>query len=241
MSMFINPNTKFGFNRIFGQEEHRRILIDFLNAVFENKYHIENVDYQDTSIITGSDRELKVIHNLFCSRDDGTPLILEVQNRDIIEAFSDRVLYFLSKAIVAQGDTLDNWKSIPLFVGILGFTREDLGKQFRYDAGMTPHIIRMPQVSKPKGPDAPPKELFHITFLQMPYFNKSECECETSLDKWCFILKNMSSLKQIPWAEQHDVFAELAQVAMLDALTHEERSRYDASCEELAHSLSETV
>ena len=53
MGVFMDPSTKFGFIRIFGQENHKRILMDFLNAVFEGKFHVDNVNYQDAGIITG--------------------------------------------------------------------------------------------------------------------------------------------------------------------------------------------
>jgi hypothetical protein len=36
-SVFINPFTDFGFKRIFGQEDHKRSLIGFLNALFEGE------------------------------------------------------------------------------------------------------------------------------------------------------------------------------------------------------------
>ena len=34
MGKFINPFTDFGFHRIFGQEVHKELLIDFLNQLF---------------------------------------------------------------------------------------------------------------------------------------------------------------------------------------------------------------
>ena len=34
MGKFINPFTDFGFHRIFGQEVHKELLIDFLTQLF---------------------------------------------------------------------------------------------------------------------------------------------------------------------------------------------------------------
>ena len=34
MGKFINPFTDFGFHRIFGQEVHKELLIDFMNQLF---------------------------------------------------------------------------------------------------------------------------------------------------------------------------------------------------------------
>ncbi|MBR4985873.1 MAG: hypothetical protein IKY83_09050 [Proteobacteria bacterium] len=44
----------------------------------------------------------------------------------------------------------------------------------------------------------------------------------------------MDTLDHIPWADQNEVFAELAEVARLDRLTPEERTAYEESCACLA-------
>ena len=43
----------------------------------------------------------------------------------------------------------------------------------------------------------------------------------------------MDTLDHIPWADQNEVFAELAEVARLDRLTPEERTAYEESCASL--------
>lgn len=62
---------------------------------------------------------------IFCTYKDGTPLILELQKRDIVKALVERVLYFQSCAIVSEEETVDRWKHIPLFVYILDFVRDE--------------------------------------------------------------------------------------------------------------------
>ena len=47
MSRFINPFTEMGFKRIFGQEENKDLLIDFLNNLLEGEHHIEDVTFLD--------------------------------------------------------------------------------------------------------------------------------------------------------------------------------------------------
>lgn len=47
MATFIHPGTKFGFEKNFGQEAHKCILIEFLNAVVEGDYNIGNITYQN--------------------------------------------------------------------------------------------------------------------------------------------------------------------------------------------------
>lgn len=234
--MFVNPSTKFGFERIFGQAGHKRILVEFVNAVFEGEYRVKDVTYQDAGVITGPASEQRVIHGIFCTRDSGTPMIVEVQNRDTVERFMERVQYFQASAIASQGETVGSWKLPALFVYILGFKRKELGEAYRVDLGMKEKMLHGDPVEEQGEGDQEdgfPKELMRMTFLQMPAFDKSEAECSTELDKWCYILKNMASLERIPWADQNDVFAELEQVARLDSLNTDDRRAYEESCEEL--------
>jgi len=37
-----------------------------------------------------------------------------------------------------------------------------------------------------------------LIFIEMPKFTKTEKELKTGVDKWLFVLKNMSRLKKIP-------------------------------------------
>ena len=183
-----------------------------------------------------------MIHGIFCTYKDGTPLILELQKRDIVKALVERVQYFQSRAIVSEEETLDGWKHIPLFVYILDFVRDEFRGKLRTDLGMRPVTVTMGGEVVRGGDEASrDKELFRMTFLQMPKFDKPESECSTDLDKWLYILKNMASLDRIPWADQNETFAELAQVARLDSLTPEDRCAYEKSCEELREGMTASV
>ncbi|WP_345799053.1 PD-(D/E)XK nuclease family transposase [Parabacteroides chongii] len=48
MGKFINPFTDFGFHRIFGQEVHKELLIDFLNQLLEAYGYIRQNAFQGT-------------------------------------------------------------------------------------------------------------------------------------------------------------------------------------------------
>ena len=45
MGKFINPFTDFGFHRIFGQEVHKELLIDFLNQLLKDERHIIDITF----------------------------------------------------------------------------------------------------------------------------------------------------------------------------------------------------
>ena len=51
MVKFINPFTDVGFNRIFGQEMSKPILITLLNTLLEGEYHIVDLKYLDKELV----------------------------------------------------------------------------------------------------------------------------------------------------------------------------------------------
>ena len=51
-------------------------------------------------------------------------------------------------------------------------------------------------------------------------------------------MKNLESLKDIPWREQEEAFNEIAKVANLAAMTEDEQNRYDDALRELQDAYS---
>ena len=68
-----------------------------------------------------------------------------------------------------------------------------------------------------------------LKFLILPNFNKAADELETDLDKWLYILKNMSRLNQMPVYLNKRVFKRIFQIAEINKLTKEEREMYNDS------------
>ena len=69
----------------------------------------------------------------------------------------------------------------------------------------------------------------HLVYLQLPLFEKEVDECENDFDRWIYVLKNMETIKRLPWAAQNSVFQKLAEIADVSSLTKEERLYYDVA------------
>ena len=54
-------------------------------------------------------------------------------------------------------------------------------------------------------------------------------ECENDFDRWIYVLKNIETIKRLPWAAQNSVFQKLAEIADVSSLTKEERLYYDVA------------
>jgi predicted transposase/invertase (TIGR01784 family) len=69
--------------------------------------------------------------------------------------------------------------------------------------------------------------LLRLVFIQLPFFKKSISECETVLDKWFFVLRNMNVLEDLPEVLQCEAFKKLKNISDYSKLSEEEREEYD--------------
>ena len=66
-------------------------------------------------------------------------------------------------------------------------------------------------------------------YLSLPFFTKSEEECETGFEKWIYVLKYMEVLERLPFTAQKKIFDHLAKLADVRCLSSEEQEKYDES------------
>ena len=218
MAKFINPFTDIGFKRVFGQEFSKPLLLHFLNNLLVGEKEIVDITFLDKEqpAIYADDRSL--IYDIYCKTTDGEHIIVEMQNKDQ-PFFKKRSIYYVSEAISRQGERGTDWrydiKSVYL-VAFLNFKIDDIGTKFRTDAVLM---------------DRESKEVFsndiRMIYLQLPYFDKLADECENDFERWIYVLKNMEALNRMPFAAKDSVFAKIAQIADISALSKEERMKYD--------------
>jgi predicted transposase/invertase (TIGR01784 family) len=218
MAKFINPFTDIGFKRIFGQEFSKPLLLHFLNNLLVGEKEIVDLTFLDKEqpAMYADDRSL--IYDIYCKTTDGEHIIVEMQNNQQ-PYFKKRSIYYVSEAISRQGERGTDWrydiKSVYL-VAFLNFRIDDIGTKFRTDAVLM---------------DKESKEIFsndiRMIYLQLPYFEKQADECENDFERWIYVLKNMEALNRMPFAAKDSVFAKIAQIADISALSKEERMKYD--------------
>ena len=100
------------------------------------------------------------------------------------------------------------------FLGILNFKYED--------DEMTEHRYRLMEATSKKLMT----DKLEFVFVEVEKFDKSEDELETDLDKWLYLLKNMSNLLKRPERLRDRIFTKLFDVAELAQLDDEDRIKY---------------
>ena len=229
MSRFINPFTDYGFKKIFGQEVTKELLIDFLNALLEGERVITDLTFLNSEQMPFYPEERVVIYDIYCTTDTDEQIIVEMQNRSQVH-FKERALFYLSNAITRQGEKGKEWQfGIKAVYGVflMNFLLATENQKLRTDVILA---------DRDTGEQFSDK--LRPIFITLPQFTKTEEECETNFERWIFILKNMETLKRMPFKAQKAVFEKLEDIVDVQALSPDDRVRYNNSLNTYRTSLS---
>ena len=221
---YINLMVDWSFKRVFGTEVNKDILIEFLKVIFP-QFAITDITYIPTEQLGIMEDDRKAIFDVLCKTEDGKTFLVEMQ-RGAQKHFFERALYYTSFPIMKQGkkaiakeeekgkDPWDFSLDGVFFLGILDFEYEqDEMTEHRYQLLETKTLKQM-------------TDKLEFVFVEVAKFDKSEDELETDLDKWLYLLKNMSTLLERPAALRDRIFGRLFDVAEYARLDDEERKNY---------------
>jgi predicted transposase/invertase (TIGR01784 family) len=214
---YIDPFTDFGFKHLFGNEEHKSILIGFLNDLLDIEYKIKDITFRNLERLGLNIVDRKAIFDIFCTDENNNNFIVELQ-RSRQKYFKDRSIYYTSFPIQEQskkGDW-DYYLNKIYFVGILDFNIDDK------DDGNYLKKVELKDENN---------ELFYdklsYYYLQLPKFKKQESELSNKLDNWLYIFNNLNKLDNIPKKfESSKVLNELFDVAKFVALSKDKQFAY---------------
>ena len=222
-SKYIDLMVDWSFKKIFGTEVNKDILIEFLKVIFP-QYAISDITYVPTEQLGIMEDDRKAIFDVLCRTVDGKTFLVEMQ-RGYQKHFFERALFYTSFPIMKQGKkalaeeakgnrpwdfSLDG----VFFLGILNFKYED--------DEMTEHRYRLLEATAKKLMT----DKLEFVFVEVEKFDKGEDELETDLDKWLYLLKNMSNLLKRPERLRDRIFTKLFDVAELAQLDDEDRTNY---------------
>ncbi len=219
-SRFINPHTDFGFKYLFGREETKRFLISFLNEMLKGEREITNLEFINKERLPRSYDDRTILYDVLCRSDNGEEFIVEMQRKNEGN-FKDRCIYYESSLIATQGERGRDWNFslIPVYIIVLmefNITGEE--KVMRRDVGLLD--MKTHELFSDK---------FRMIFINLNAMEKLEGECDNNFERWIYILKNMEKLKEIPYKEVNDMWADFEIVADTGSMSREERRDYESS------------
>lgn len=217
---YVNPYTDFGFKLLFGTVANKDLLIGFLNALLDLKSPIKDITYNNVEQQGDTAVARKAVFDVFCTSESGDKFIVEMQKAEQ-NYFIDRSIYYASFPIRDQATRGHDWnfKLTKVYtIGILNFIFDDDNEYYHHD------VMLM---------DTKTKKVFYdkleFVYLEMPKFNKDISDCKSFLDKWMFVLKNLTSLLDRPVKLQQKVFKQLFEAAEVARFTPQQKTAYEES------------
>ena len=217
---YINPLTDFGFKKLFGTEVNKNLLIDFLNQVLPNHHRIKDLTYSKNEHIGDNEMDRKAIFDLYCIGENGERFIVELQKAKQ-NYFKDRSIYYSSFPIQEQAEKGEwNFKLEPVYtIGILDFIFTEHKNDMNFF-----HLAELKDQKNRIFYD----KLKYI-YIELPKFQKKVDELETHFDKWLYVFRHLSKLRERPAKLQAKVFTQLFKSAEIAMFTPQERHAYETS------------
>ena len=186
LSKFLDPKNDIAFKRVFGSENHKDILIHFINDILElnDNQQIESVEslspIQDPEIAYKKQSLIDVL----CRDKNGVQIIVEMQVAPT-KGFEKRAQYYAAKAYSRQLNSgsgedgrYENLKEV-IFIAIADCTIFKDKVEYKSD-----HVILDKNSYEHDLQD------FSFTFIELPKFKKDKIsELETIIEKWCYFFK----------------------------------------------------
>ncbi len=221
---YLNPFTDFGFKRLFGTEENKKYLKDFINELLrEEEGEIIDLTFLPTEQIPAYPEQKKAIFDIYCKNEKGEFFIVEMQKHSQ-RYFKDRSVYYSSFAIQQQArkdiDDKGFWNyqlKAVYTIALLYYPLPDTPKD-RYV-----HYVKLM--------DTHSKDVFFdkltYIYIEPTKFEKELDEITTDKDRWLYTLTHLCNLHTVPEQLQEGIFPSFFKTARISGMTEAEQMAYE--------------
>ncbi len=188
---YLNPTNDVAFKKLFGTENHKPLLISFLNAVLnlEGSHKIKEIEFLPQEQIPLIKEGKSTILDVKCTNENNVQYVVEMQNQSIPE-FLKRTQFYAAHSYVSQADKgssyLDLKPVVLLTIAnyILFPSKED--------------VISYHKTLDEKTNEHDLNEISYA-FIELEKFKKTEKDLASLQDKWVYFFKNWKNSKDIPF------------------------------------------
>jgi predicted transposase/invertase (TIGR01784 family) len=189
LSRYLDPKNDYSFKKIFGEEKHKRIPIDFLNAVFQltDEKKIIDLEFLNPKQPPHIAARKESIVDVMVQDQKGDKYVIEMQVAKI-EGFEKRAQYYAAKTYCAhfgRGGKYNDLKKV-IFLAITDYIVFPKKENYKCD-----HLILDNYTHEHDLKD------FSFTFIELPKFIKTIDELISIEDKWYYFLKHADESNDI--------------------------------------------
>jgi predicted transposase/invertase (TIGR01784 family) len=218
--VYMDPFTDYGFKKLFGEEDSKVYLIDFLNSIFSGFIpHISELTYSKNEHLGNKQIDRNAVFDLYCKSPDGNSFIIELQKIKQ-DYFKQRSLFYSTFALQEQakkGKWDFNLKPI-YCIGILNFNLDNNDKKYITKAKILDIETHQTVI-----------EELNFAFIECQKFTKNISANSSKQDKWLYVLSHLSTLQDMPKELSDKLFEEFFAKANILKLSSKERAKYNAS------------
>jgi predicted transposase/invertase (TIGR01784 family) len=218
---FADPKTDFAFKRIFGSEEHKSVLVAFLNDMLDldEPHRIVAVELlPPEQRPTVAELKLSIV-DVKCTDARGVTYVVEMQVLQV-EGFEKRVVYNVAKAYVNQ---IARGELYPDLNDVVGITICDFELWPDNGERKIPMLSRWRMTEQQTGS----KELgqIRLVFLELPKYDASRPP-QTVVEKWAYFFREADNLTVVPEVLAEHPFIDALEAARTAAFTAAEWEAY---------------
>ena len=216
---FIDPKIDFAFKKIFGGEDTKDILINFIESLLglSGDKKLKDINIMDPFSPPRIKGFKMSIIDVKCTDMRGVTYIVEMQVKKT-KAFFKRIQYNAAKTYanqIAEGADYPKLNQV-IAVTITGFTLfEDI------DAYVTRHATKETET----GNEYLSGIIYYV--VELSKFNKKIENLKNILDKWIWFIKYASEIEDVPDNMKEDVFVHAFEKARVANMTALELEYYD--------------
>lgn len=223
MGRYIDPRTDFGFKRLFGQEDSKDILKQFLFDILALPHPIAELDYIPGEQLPATANERRGVYDVYCMDTMGRRFIVEMQQVKQSN-IKERAVYYSTFAISYQAQRGTDWQFnlLPVYcIAILDFATVDDSPEYL-------RSIQLMDIAAPLTAKTVFYDKLTFVFIELAKFNEPLANLSQA-DKWVYLLKHMPELQNIPAELAAESFQKAFAISEEAALSQEERWFYEGS------------
>jgi len=215
---FIDPRVDFAFKKIFGNENAKDILIDFLNSILglSGVYQIKEVVILDPYQAPKIKYTKKSYVDVRCTDERNIQYIVEMQV-EYVKGMEKRIIYNASKRYSNQ---IEKGEDYPKLNQVISINILD------FDMFEFPHYLSIHTTNEIITGNCYLDEIKYY-FIELNKFIKKIEELTTNLEKWVYFIKEASNLNTIPKELENNVFKHAFEIARVSNMSKEEWEAYD--------------
>jgi predicted transposase/invertase (TIGR01784 family) len=226
-NVYMDPFTDYGFKKLFGEEDSKIYLIDFLNSVLTGFLpEISELTYSKNEHLGNKAIDRNAVFDLYCKSPKGERFIIELQKVKQ-DYFKQRSLFYSTFAIQEQAKKgAWDFNLAPVYcIGILNFSLNDT---LNHPLNTPQKYITKAKILDIESHQAVIEEL-NFAFIECSKFDKTLNEHSSKQDKWLYVLSHLANLNGMPSDLSEPLFEAFFQKANVLKLAFKERALYNAS------------